>query len=452
MNPPAGDAHTMNAISFRQASVWLWEKRRCAAASSATVMGRPLLLGIAVLALLVPACGFVGIARAAPQLTVLFRFTNLKGAYPHGKLIADGAGNLYGTTVEGGANNDGVVFELSPPTEGETAWTEKVLFSFDGTNGDEPLAGLIADGAGNLYGTTRQGGENNDGVVFRLTPPVAGKKAWIEKVLLSFNGTNGADPHAGLLADGAGNLYGTTAGGGANSDGEVFELSPPASGKKAWTETVIHSFGGTDGDYPCAGLISDSAGNLYGTTVEGGKSPYYFGVVFELSPPVRGKGAWTETVLSTFAKGGALPYGGLIADAAGNLYGTTEEGGGDGDVFELSPPLPGETVWTENILLSFNGVNGKFPVAGLIADGAGNLYGTTYQGEPHEANLGGEVFELSPPLKGQKTWTELVLQPFRGARGAGLQAGLLMDGAGNLYGTTELAGGHNDGVVFKLTP
>jgi uncharacterized repeat protein (TIGR03803 family) len=141
-------------------------------------------------------------------------------------VIADGAGNLYGTTSGGGSNSHGVVYELSPPAQGQTAWTETVLHTFTGTNGARPLAALIADGAGNLYGTTIGGGANSDGVVYKLSPPAGGEHRWTAKVLQSFTGINGSGPGGGVLADGAGNLYGTTNGGGAHSDGVVFKLTP----------------------------------------------------------------------------------------------------------------------------------------------------------------------------------------------------------------------------------
>jgi uncharacterized repeat protein (TIGR03803 family) len=157
-----------------------------------------------------------------------------------------------------------------------------VLQSFNGTNGQFPQAGLLADGAGNLYGTTQQGGANSDGVVFELSPPAAGKKAWTETLLQSFDGTNGQFPQARLLADVAGNLYGTTQQGGSHSVGVVFELSPPAAGKRAWTETLLQSFDGTNGQFPQARLIADVAGNLYGTTQQGGS--HSVGVVFKLTP------------------------------------------------------------------------------------------------------------------------------------------------------------------------
>ncbi len=449
----SADTHCTRLARLRH-----WGKRLLNA--SPGVQTRRSRLGLPLLLALILAGGY-GPARAAPKLNVLYSFTNFRGEQPVASLIADGAGNLYGTTQLGGTNNDGVVFELSPPTDGKKAWKEKVLFSFNGTNGNSPQYNLLMDGAGNLYGTTYLGGSDNDGVVFELSPPKAGKKAWTETVLFSFDGADGNEPLAGLIADGAGNLYGTTEIGGSNNYGVVFELSPPKGGKKAWTETVLFSFAdGIVGCEPEAGVISDGAGNLYGTTAGCGVN--YGGVVFELSPPKKGHTAWTEAVLYAFSLGEEYsPVAPLLTDSAGNLYGTTYVNSvGDnnsGVVFELSPPPKGQTAWTETVLLNFTpgGPNGAGPYAGVIADGAGNLYGTTYYGGVNcnnNANGCGVVFELSPPPKGQTAWTETVLQSFNGTDGYNPIAGVIADGAGNLYGTTQYGGSNNEGVVYKLTP
>jgi uncharacterized repeat protein (TIGR03803 family) len=393
------------------------------------------------------ACGDGGIANADPQMKVLCSFSNVRGANPAGALIADGAGGLYGTTFKGGATGNGVVFELAPAAA-KTAWTETVLFSFNGANGDQPFARLLADGAGDLYGTTSKGGSDNDGVVFELASPTAGKTAWAETVLLSFNGANGSLPSTGLTADGEGDLFGTTLGGGANGLGVVFELIPPLVGGRAWTQRILVSFTGANGLFPAGDLITDRAGNLYGTTEGGGANNN--GLVFELSPPLAGGSAWTETVLFSFDKDdGEFPVGGLITDRAGNLYGVTQGGGAnsDGVVFELSPAGPGKTAWTETVLHSFNAINAGNPSGALTADGAGNLYGTTRLGG---VNDGGVVFELTPPKSGKAAWTETVVQSFSGPNGHGPQAGVIADGAGNLYGTTWTGGSDNDGVAFEL--
>ncbi len=398
---------------------------------------------------------FVTSAWAAAHEKVLhsFNVSGNDGFYPYAGLVFDAAGNLYGTTMEGGIHGQGMVFELTPQEGG--SWTEKVLHSFNGTDGAYPYAGLIFDAAGNLYGTTVRGGIHDDGAVFELTPKEGG--GWTEKVLHSFgNGTDGVYPFAGLIFDAAGNLYGTTYEGGIHGYGTVFELTPEEGG--GWTEEVLHSFNlnGTDAAYPQASLIMDSAGNLYSTSYEGGIhldpcGGVGCGTVFELSP--QEGGGWTEKVLHSFNLNGTdgdEPYAGLIIDTAGNLYGTTIAGGihNNGTVFELSPREGGG--WLETVLHSFNlnGTDGAVPYASLILDAAGNLYGTTYDGGIHAA---GAAFELTPKEGGG--WTEKVLHSFgNGTDGYEPYAGLIIDAAGNLYGTTVEGGIHGYGTVFEITP
>ncbi len=424
-----------------------------------------------------------GLAYASPKISALTSFNVKDGANPQASLIRDKAGNLYGTAAYGGtsASAGGTVFKLSPPAAGKTAWTETVLVNFDGTNGQAPFGSLIADSARNLYGTTTAGGTFDQGTVFKLSPPPAGGKAWKETVLFSFSGADGAQPSAGLLADAAGNLYGTTAGGGsdfgigtayANGSGTVFKLAPPAEGKTAWTETVLFSFDLTNaigqhpyGQNPFGGLIADSAGNLYGTTsIAGTRGNGYGGTVFKVAPPAAGQTAWSATVLYEFGStAGAQPFGNLIADKAGNLYGTTIYGGmsgpgGGGTVFRLSPPPAGKTDWTETVIFSFDSTSGFGAYGSLVADGAGNLYGTTEYGGPSGYN-DGTVYKLAPPPDGGGAWTQTVLATFNGPNGCNPTGGLTADGAGDFYGTTQVGGGrsgcnvtYGNGVVFKLSP
>jgi len=390
-------------------------------------------------------------AAAQVQEKVLHNFNNdgTDGVGPRASLIFDAAGNLYGTTRIGGTYGSGTVFELMPVAGG--TWTEQVLHSFgNGADGREPVAGLILDTAGNLYGTTVAGGTYGDGTVFELTPAAGGN--WTEQVLHNFNsdGTDGTNPNAGLIFDATGNLYGTTPDGGTYAYyGTVFELTPDGSG--GWTERVLHSFGsGTDGSSPYTGLVFDAAGNLYGATLYGGTYGAY-GTVFELTPA--GGGSWTEQVLHNFNNDGTdgnLPHTELILDAAGNLYGTTRAGGtiGGGTAFELTPAAGG--TWTEQVLHNFgSGTDGTAPRGGLIFDAAGNLYGASISG-PGVQNAG-TVFELTPVVGG--TWTEQVLHNFgSGTDGANPYAALVRDAAGNLYGTTNYGGTNNDGTVFEITP
>ncbi len=332
----------------------------------------------------------------------VFSFSGNNGKSPFASLILDASGNLYGTTAIGGNSGKGcgggyegqgcgAVFELSPQAGG--GWTEKVLYSFkdNGTDGYDPMASLILDAAGNLFGTTSSGGANQYyGTVFELTPSASG--AWTETVLRSFtfNGMDGNGPLNPLIFDAAGNLYGTTGFGG-NGGGAVFELTHKAG--KIWTEKTLYSFsGGTDGSTPNA-LIFDASGNLYGTTYLGGL--YGGGTVFEMKPEAGGR--WAVKVLYSFPNPGTdgyKPYGGLALDA-GVLYGTTNLGGayGYGTAFELKPLTGGG--WAYKVLHSFgSGQDGQSPYAGLVVDAAGNLYGTTAHGGAN--NVYGTVFEVIP--------------------------------------------------------
>jgi uncharacterized repeat protein (TIGR03803 family) len=373
-------------------------------------------------------------------------------------LVFDEGGDIYGTTAAGGAHGYGVVFKLAPNGNGTS--TESVLYSFTGgTDGANPLAGLIFDGAGNLYGTTSAGGTGSCnipyasgcGVVFELTPNSDG--SWTEIVLYSFSGgADGAQPEAHLTFDTAGNLYGTTDAGGvhlsgpcasrtANGCGVVFELTPNSNG--TWTESVLHAFtGGNDGAAQIGSLILDAAGSLYGTAQLG---KYSAGVVFKLTPNA---GSWKETILHAFdsPKDGADPFSftGLVFDSAGNLYGTTFWGGylEAGTVFKLTPTSSGPWKWS--LVHRFGTGDAYHPLAGVIFDAAGNLYGTAY-------GLGGcgIVFQLTPSSGG---WKEKTLHTFLDRPGCDPMPGVVIDGAGNLYGAT-LGDGHKTmGSVYEITP
>jgi uncharacterized repeat protein (TIGR03803 family) len=337
---------------------------------------------------------------------------------------------------------------------------ETVVHSFaenNGIDGNEPLAGLILDAEGNLYGTTAGGGANTEclqigcGTAFKLSP--VGDGTWTETILHSFdqNGVDGFFPSSSLVFDSAGNLYGVTNFGGANGYGTVFEISPGAGG--TWSEKVIYSFNdnGMDGFNPWSALVIGPGGRLYGTTPYGGL--YYSGTVYELTPHADGK--WTEEVLHSFggATDGSFSWGSVILDKAGNVYGTAETGGSDlnclgdlgcGIVFELSK-VKGQ--WEEDILHVFpgHGGQGASPAAGLIMDSAGDLFGTTCFGGPY---VGGTVFKLSAE-KG--IWKETVLKNFNGADGDSLYAGVIFDDSGNLYGAAMFGGTNNFGLAYELS-
>jgi uncharacterized repeat protein (TIGR03803 family) len=362
-------------------------------------------------------------------------------------------------------------------------------------DGYQPRANVILDNRGNLYGTT-YGYDlaHGYGNVYELSPPSPGKTKWIETSLHDFTYTNpndGADPAAGVIFDMSGNLYGTTVALGYieihgkeySGGGTVFELSPPAGGKGAWIETILHPFPcacelNRDGSAPYAGVVFHN-GSLYGTTIEGGTAvpgAAQFGTIFQVSPPVGTKTNWTETLVHDFkgGKDGATPSGGVLFDKSGNLYGLTAYGGStypvnvDGEVFKLTPPAIGEKAWRKTALYTFTGgQDGGQPAGDLIADELGNLYGTANKGGvfcDSDVPAGcGVVLELSPPAKGETTWSETVLYSFRGGQNDGIlpTGGLVRDGAGNLYGVTIYGGNpactssnyfSGCGAVFKLSP
>jgi uncharacterized repeat protein (TIGR03803 family) len=394
-------------------------------------------LASAALVLVAATFALTASASATSHEKVLTAFDPSRGTYPSAELVFDGAGNLYGTTTYGGTHSLGTVFELQPLSGG--GWKTIVLHNFSGgKDGRNPYSPLIFDGAGNLYGTTYQGGNScSCGTVFELSPT---NGYWKERVIYSFvRGSDGANPKGGLVFDSAGDLYGATAEGGGNADaGTIFELTPNNGN---WTETVLYSFANPDKDgrSPTSTLIFDGSGNLYGTTSSGGAGTH--GNVFELSP---GSGGWTEKVLQNFWTGS--PYAGLVFDNAGNLYGTTLNGGGYGFgvVFELTLS---NGSWTNKLIHQFtNGVDGGSPSDRLLFAG-GNLYGTTSGGGVAK---NGVVFELKPALSGK--WTETVLHAFTGLwDGGNPTAGVIHDVAGNLYGTTIFGGHPGQGVVFEIT-
>jgi hypothetical protein len=407
---------------------------------------------------------FVGGSLADGQ--VLYSFKGKDGSNPSGNLVADQAGNLYGTTEYGGENGYyGTAFQVAPPAGPNRPWTFTTLYVFDNTgDGARPADGLIFDSKGNLYGTTSDSNAGGYGEVFQLAPPTATGGTWTETVLYHFQGnTDGAYPLGGLVSDEEGNLYGTT-------DYTVFELSPPAQSGGAWTFSLLHEFTGgtTDGTSAHNGLVRDRWGNLYGTTLWGGYEgnadcgQIGCGTAFEVSPPASPGGDWTERVIHFFGVGddGFNPEGGLTLDAKGNLYGTTYSGGspvaGGGTAFQLTPPNRSGGNWRETIIhnFSYSLQDGAAPVATMISDGEGNLYGTAlFGGSPCEYNGAaygcGVVFKLSQPDADGSAWHESILQFFQRNLGSPRQPGasLLLDSHGNLYGTSVDGGYDADCVV-----
>jgi uncharacterized repeat protein (TIGR03803 family) len=325
-----------------------------------------------------------------------------------------------------------VVFTFSAAAV--AADTQTTLYTFTGYgDGGQPEGGLIADADGNLYGTTAGGGAYYDGTVFELSPNGNGR--WTETVLYSFAGGDAGDGSTplGIVFDGQGNIFGLTQFGGTNDDvcncGTVFELSPNSNG--GWAETVLYTFVVGGGLVPMGAPALGADGSIYSTTSEGGE--YNDGVIFQLSR--NSDGGWTYKTIFDFSQtAGRVPLTGVILDSAGSLYGVAQGSGGPnkmgkGTVYRLSKVPWG---WTYTLLYTFQGPGGAYPLGNLVFDSTGNLYGTTSQGG---ATNNGTVFEVSPTTKGQ--WKLSILHDFTGGSdGGGPWAGLTIDSTGNLYGVT----------------
>jgi uncharacterized repeat protein (TIGR03803 family) len=393
-------------------------------------------------------------ANASAVEIVLHAFNGSDGTGPWGNLVADKDGNLYGVTVAGGVgcipNGCGLVFRLSKAS-GE--WKETVLHKFTGGNDGYYPNSLIVDSAGNLYGTTSNGGgrggpcnQGTDcGVVFQLTPAATG--TWPEKILYRFGGGNGLGPD-GLAFDSHGNLFGTTRNGGGGITtcaptggcGVLFKLTPTAS--VPWTLTAVHVF-----PYNASG----DPGIPMGLAI-GADDVIYVTTETAIVQFAQGTSGWTSSVIHSFE---LLPSSVAILDAAGNLYGTTTNGGLQdyGAVYQLSPGSGGE--WTQSILHSFGaGSDGKRPDSQLMFDAAGNLYGGTMYGGGTAGKCGcngwGVIFKLTP--SSSLPWPESLPIRFVLTNGADPAGGLVLNTDGNLYGTAAQGGANHDGVLFELTP
>ncbi len=330
------------------------------------------------------------------------------------------------------------------------AQTFSVIHYFSGGgDGAVPIAGVTVGPGGVLYGTAHGGGTHGAGVVFKLTYQGS---SWTLSPLYEFTGgSDGAYPYGGVVIGPNGALYGTTYYGGGAQDGVVFELRPPPAVCKAilcyWTETVLYNFTGTpDGEGPLdENLAFDRAGNIYGTTWEGGMYGYGDGTVFELTPS---GGGYTESILHSFGSGtdGAYPVSGVVLDTAGNVYGTTPGGGtgGAGTVYQLMPSNGG---WLENVLVYFDGTNGAYPYGNLIIDASGNLYGVANGGQNGYESV---VYKLAPS-DGGFTYSELyTFSSLCESTDDGAVSGVAMDAAGHLFGVCYEGGAHNDGWIFEL--
>jgi uncharacterized repeat protein (TIGR03803 family) len=382
-----------------------------------------------------------------------FGSTQTDGTIPESAPVLDSAGNLYGVAPLGGANNQGMAYELSPSS---TGWTYTDIYDFTNTSTSaaEPSNSLILDAQGNLYGVSQNGGADGLGVVYELSPSSSG---WTQTLLYSFaGGSDGASPTGSLIFDASGNLYGTNTLGGSGGDGTVFELSPSSSG---WTETILHNFtGGADGRGPGGNLLLDSTGRIYGAALLGGtvnsSCSEGCGTIFRLA---NSSGTWRFTRLFDFqgTNGGSLPTA-IVFDAAGNIYGTAYAGGtgctgvtGCGVVFKLTPSASGGP-WKEKILHAFTKqADGSGPY-GIAFDFNGNLYGTTFGGGSGNE---GVVWQLSPTTTGPWKFTQ-VYAFGKGTSGFEPDAGVILDSKGNLYGTCSggNSAGTEWGTVFELSP
>jgi uncharacterized repeat protein (TIGR03803 family) len=392
-------------------------------------------------------------AAQAQSFTLLHAFSGPQdGDVPQGGPVMDRAGNLYGTTTMGGRDGFGTVYKLSRAGAG---WILTNLYTFSGgTDGGSPFGPVTFGPDGTLYGTTAEGGANRLGTVFNLRPPAtvchATQCPWVETVIHSFSGSDGFSPeYGGLIFDAAGNIYGTAAGGGIgcrSGCGLVYKLTKSCS---SWTENVLYFFtGGSDGETPYGGVAFDRAGNLYGSTFYGGTNGS--GTLFQLTNT---GAAWTETTLQAFSGSGdqgGNPYAGPVLDQQGNLYGTTSDGGSlnGGTVYQLQPS--GDGNWTLNVLYSFDELGKPFDTPTL--DTAGNLYATTSQG----GNGVGSVIKLT---RGSDGWsyTELYDFPDDFSNGYAPVGSVVLDSSGNIYGTTALGGNQTNncpdggcGVVFEI--
>jgi len=367
----------------------------------------------------------VGQTSRGGKAKTLYSFTGGNdGGSPYAGLIRDAQGNLYGATFYGGTANLGAVFKV------DQKGRETVLYSFTGKpDGEHPSSDLLIDSAGNLYGAAYEGGANGYGAVFKVS------KHGKERVLYSFTpGSDGEYPGSGLIQDASGNLYGTTGYGGVSGNGTVFKIS------KSGKEKILHSFTGSDGQYPFCTLLMDGSGNFYGTTSSGGD--FGFGTVFRLSHNGKVKS------LHSFADGtdGANPYSGLVQDQQGNFYGTTYYGGAGCQGYDCGTVFKITARGKETVLHAFGLYDGHYPDFGTLAlNAAGNLYGTTYAGGQGDM---GVVFKVN-----SNSGKENIVYTFTGGPDEGFPvAGLVQDASGNLYGTTLGNPPSSNGTVFRIKP
>jgi uncharacterized repeat protein (TIGR03803 family) len=376
--------------------------------------------------------------RVVPATFVsLHSFTAIgsDGSNPGSGMIINSSGDIFGTTQNGGTHSKGTVFEITPS---QGVYTLTTIYNFTGgDDGGGPLAGLVMDASGDLFGTTGGDGANGDGVVYELTPSGG---SYTPHTIYTFTGdNNGGGPTGDLILDGSGDLFGVTTYAGANNAGTVFELTPDTEG--GYTINTLFAFPFNVGS-GLGSLVIDNNGDFFGTTSMGGT--HGDGTVFELTP---GAGGYTYSILHTFTDGidGAYPSNSIIIDSSGDLFDSTYTGSNTwGTVFELSP---GTTDYTFNTLYSFTGGdNGQLPSGGLVLDGSGDLFGTT-SGGIYAGHTNGTVFELTP---GSNGYTLNTLHVFTGTDGSYPFDNPVLDSSGDLFGVTVEGGADDDGTVFGV--
>ena len=390
-------------------------------------------------------------ARAETKTTIYNFQGGIDGGIPEAGLTADTDGVLYGVS-SGGPSGSGLVYKVTPPAAGSTQWTKTTLYAFrGGVDGGFPQAGLVFDSDGALYGATREGGAFGAGTLFKLSRPLTAGAPWTKTTLYSFRGgADGARPLAGLAMDTDGVLYGVANQGGARGAGAVFMLSPPAIGSTVWTKTTIYSFGGgEDGVNPYGGVVLDTSGALYGTTAFGGHRGG--GTVYRITPPAPGATAWTKATLYSFdGVDGNFPRATVTFGTDGAIYGVTYGGGAHnaGTAYKLTPPAAGATSWTKTTIHDFNGgVDGANPWSELTFDTEGALYGANFNGG---ASGAGTVFKLDPPAEGATDWTASVVYAFGGGADGNSPGGLVFDDKGSIYGVTVYGAANGNGSVFSI--
>lgn len=386
------------------------------------------------------ALALIGSSYAPAIASTLADFHYSEGHMPFGGLVLDGSGNLFGANYSGGDSGDGTLFEIVKTAKGYDG-NVVTLHSFGGADGANPRANVYAVGDV-FYGTTTNGGADNDGTVYLASAASLGSSG--PTTLVSFNGTDGAQPFGNVIADAAGNLFGTTSAGGANNAGTVFEIVKGANGYAA-TPTTLASFGGANGSEIYSSLIMDSGGDLFGMAYIGGSAND--GTLFEIVKTATGYDSAPLTLASFTGADGINPHGTPVMDAQGDIFGVAQNGGAnnDGTVFELVKTATGYAS-APLVLASFNGANGS-DLENVTLDAAGNLFGVAFAGGSTNS---GTVFEIAKTAAGY-AGTPVVLLNFDGANGAAPHGSLIIDGNGDLIGTTEAGGSGSGGVVFEIS-